>query len=185
MLADVVFRASTKSKGKTSDAADATTVGRQVTRPQPKESERPQLRFAVCEVEKKVAHVLILLQLEYVHVAAAAYGLGNGVCFCVIPLELYAVVLTKQVTCRDAIVRAVSDLDSAKQRSRQVKPAIKLAAYVACDFNILSGSSRKQKNEAQQRGNEGRFCIHGHSSLLSILYFFGDRIESVMGRSTV
>ena len=31
-------------------------------------------------MEKEVAHVLILFQIEYLYITAAAYGLGKGVC---------------------------------------------------------------------------------------------------------
>src|SRR4029077_15891824 len=103
------------------------------------------------------------IQIEYFQIATTANGLGNGVGFCVIPLELQAVVLSHQVPCREAVVEAVTDLNSAKQRSRQIKPTIELAANVGRDFKILGGSNgNKKKDEAPQRGEEGCLCIHGY-----------------------
>jgi len=177
MLAEVVFRAAPKRKGKTSDAVDATPIGRQVTGPHPEEGKRPHLRFPSCKVEQEIAHVLILIQIEYLYVLTTTYGLGDRVGLCFIPLELYAVVFTKQVACGETVVQAVADLNSVKQRSRQIKTTVKLATNVAGDFKILSGSGSKQKDEAQQRGEERRFCVHGQvqSFVLSVLFL--DRKE--------
>jgi hypothetical protein len=58
----------------------------------------------------------------------------------VIPLELGTVEFAEQVTCAGAIIGAVPNLDSTKQRGREVKSAIHLIANVPRDFKPLSES---------------------------------------------
>jgi hypothetical protein len=69
----------------------------------------------------------------------------------VIPLELGTEVFAEQVTCAGAIIGAVPNLDSMKQRGREVKSAIHLIANVPRDFNLLSESRWEECHQSHYR----------------------------------
>jgi len=89
-------------------------------------------------MEDEVTHVLILVHSEYLDVWTASHRLGNGIRPRVIPLEFGSVVFTEQVAYRGAIIGAILNVDSMKERSRKVKSAIQLAANESSEFNLLS-----------------------------------------------
>jgi hypothetical protein len=66
-------------------------------------------------MKDEVAHVLILVQSEYLNARTASPRLGNCVPPRVIPLEFETVVVTEQDACSGAIVGAVLDVDSMKE----------------------------------------------------------------------
>jgi hypothetical protein len=63
----------------------------------------------------EVAHVLVLVQSEYLNVWTASQRLGNCVGPGAIPLEFETVVFTEQVAGGGAIVGAILDVDSMKE----------------------------------------------------------------------